>query len=293
MRIRSPLASRRNSLGCCRSHNALHYPATLPSASNHVLSRVARWNVARLAAEFARVRTPGDSSFGVTSLSSSRVDVPLHRCDRDGRDPTSWCTTVRWSSRRHAFYDRMIVAGAYGSTYAYPGTHGHRVLSSDPKSVACHPYSQPVGFVVSSECRSVVSRYRLMRLMSRSMSFRRIVPNHLLCWHSSRPRVLLNAYSWPAGVARRLPARQLAARRRRRRRYQAVPYDVCAVYVLSARRLRGARDLVSSPCATLRAPRTCALPAPIVRLCASRRPAALALRRTPAANSRWSCESSG
>ena len=137
VRIRSPLASRRNSLGCCRSHNALHYPATLPSASNHVLSRVARWNVARLAAEFARVRTPGDSSIGVTSLSSSRVDVPLHRCDRDGRDPTSWCTTVRWSSRRHAFYDRMIVAGAYGSTYAYPGTHGHRVLSSDPKSVAC------------------------------------------------------------------------------------------------------------------------------------------------------------
>jgi hypothetical protein len=137
MRIRSPLAFRRNSFGCCRSHNALHYPATLPSASNHVLSRVARWNVARLAAEFARVRTPGDYSFGVTSLSSSRVDVPLHRCDRDGRDPTSWCTTVRWSSRRHAFYDRMIVAGAYGSTYAYPGTHGHRVLSSDPKSVAC------------------------------------------------------------------------------------------------------------------------------------------------------------
>ena len=31
----------------------------------------------------------------------------------------------------------LIVAGAYGSTYAYPGTHGHRVLSSDPKSVAC------------------------------------------------------------------------------------------------------------------------------------------------------------
>ena len=120
VRIRSPLASRRNSLGCCRSHKALHYPATLPSASNHVLSRVARWNVARLAAEFARVRTPGDSSIGVTSLSSSRVDVPLHRCDRDGRDPTSWCTTVRWSSRRHAFYDRMIVAGAYGSTNALP-----------------------------------------------------------------------------------------------------------------------------------------------------------------------------
>ena len=50
MRIRSPLAFRRNSFGFCRSHNALHYPATLPSASNHVRSRVARWNVARLAA---------------------------------------------------------------------------------------------------------------------------------------------------------------------------------------------------------------------------------------------------
>ena len=33
MRIRSPLAFRRNSFGFCRSHNALHYPATLPSAS--------------------------------------------------------------------------------------------------------------------------------------------------------------------------------------------------------------------------------------------------------------------
>jgi hypothetical protein len=76
-------------------------------------------------------------------------------------------------------------------------------------------YSQPVGFVVSSECRSVVVRYRLMRLMSRSMSFRRIVPNHLLCWHSSRPRVLL--------VARILsPPASSGARHRRRSTSQLV-----------------------------------------------------------------------